>query len=194
MFLTAFPHRFISSGLLSRFSSCHRSPQLCSPFYLTLTLTHMWSGVGVSFLFILPTMERSPPSLQGLDILQLFSLIFVFLKCTFNVFLPTFLSVDYVHAQWPQRLGALIPWNWSYSCELSCGCWESNLGLLEEQQVLLTAKPFLQSLPTKILRNYFDYFSLCARVCVCVQVPTEVRGTRSSGANPTGRQLWAAWL
>lgn len=147
MFLTAFPHRFISSGLLSRFSSCHRSPQLCSPFYLTLTLTHMWSGVGVSFLFILPTMERSPPSLQGLDLLQLFSLIFVFLKCTFNVFLPTFLSVDYVHAQWPQRLGALIPWNWSYSCELSCGCWESNLGLLEEQQVLLTTRPSVQHPP-----------------------------------------------
>lgn len=30
------------------------------------------------------------------------------------------------------------------SCERPCGCWESNLGPLEEQQLLLTAKPSLQ--------------------------------------------------
>ena len=30
------------------------------------------------------------------------------------------------------------------SCELPCGCWDLNLGLLEEQPVLLTAEPSLQ--------------------------------------------------
>ena len=29
------------------------------------------------------------------------------------------------------------------SCELSCGCWELNLGPLEEQPVLLTIEPSL---------------------------------------------------
>ena len=29
------------------------------------------------------------------------------------------------------------------SCELPCGCWELNLGPLEEQSVLLTTEPFL---------------------------------------------------
>jgi hypothetical protein len=31
-------------------------------------------------------------------------------------------------------------------CDLSCGCWELNLGHLEEQPVLLTIEPFLQPL------------------------------------------------
>jgi hypothetical protein len=31
------------------------------------------------------------------------------------------------------------------SCELACGCWELNLGPLEEQRVLSTAEPSLQS-------------------------------------------------
>jgi hypothetical protein len=30
------------------------------------------------------------------------------------------------------------------SCELSCGCWESNPGPLEEELVLLTTEPSLQ--------------------------------------------------
>lgn len=37
------------------------------------------------------------------------------------------------------------PWNWNYTCQLLCGCWESNLGLLAEKPVFLTVEPFLQS-------------------------------------------------
>ena len=33
-------------------------------------------------------------------------------------------------------------------CELPCGCWELNSGLLEEESVLLTAEPSLQSWST----------------------------------------------
>jgi hypothetical protein len=33
-------------------------------------------------------------------------------------------------------------------CEPPCGCWELNSGPLEEQSVLLTAEPSLQSLNT----------------------------------------------
>lgn len=32
------------------------------------------------------------------------------------------------------------------SCELPCGSWESNLGPLQKQKVLLVAEPSLQSL------------------------------------------------
>lgn len=42
------------------------------------------------------------------------------------------------------------------SCELACGCWELNLGPLEEQRVLSTAEPSLQS-PKK---GSFFFFSL----------------------------------
>ena len=44
------------------------------------------------------------------------------------------------------RRGNWILWNWSYrQCELPYGCWELNPGPLEEQSVLLTPEPFLQS-------------------------------------------------
>ena len=44
------------------------------------------------------------------------------------------------------------------SCELPCGCWELNLGPLQEQHVLLTTEPLLQP-PTKIhiLNKIFGY-------------------------------------
>jgi hypothetical protein len=34
----------------------------------------------------------------------------------------------------------------SDGCELPCGCWEQNLGPLQEQSVLLTTEPSLQPL------------------------------------------------
>ena len=37
-------------------------------------------------------------------------------------------------------------------CEPPCGCWELNLGPLEEQSVLLTAEPSLQPPCAKILK------------------------------------------
>ena len=39
------------------------------------------------------------------------------------------------------------------SCEPTCGCWELNSGLLEEQSVLLTAEPSLQSCIYKVLSS-----------------------------------------
>jgi hypothetical protein len=43
------------------------------------------------------------------------------------------------------RKGHQIPWVQSYeSCSLPCRCWELNLGLLQEQEVFLTAEPSLQ--------------------------------------------------
>ena len=46
-----------------------------------------------------------------------------------------------------------IPWYWSYidSCDLLCGCWELNLGPLEEQQAFLTTEPSLQPLKLYLL-------------------------------------------
>ena len=46
------------------------------------------------------------------------------------------------------------------SCEQPCGCWELNLGPLEEQEMLLTTEPSLQTqnlILKKILKNMFFY-------------------------------------
>lgn len=40
-------------------------------------------------------------------------------------------------------------------CELLCGCWETNLGSLEEQMVLLTIELFSQS-PFCVLISYLS--------------------------------------
>ena len=40
-------------------------------------------------------------------------------------------------------------------CEPPCGCWDLNLGSLEEQSVLLTAEPSLQ--PRNVLEMYVFY-------------------------------------
>jgi hypothetical protein len=45
-------------------------------------------------------------------------------------------------------------------CEPPCGCWELNSGLLEEQSVLLTAEPSLQSLNLMFKDGSFNYLNL----------------------------------
>jgi hypothetical protein len=47
------------------------------------------------------------------------------------------------------------------ACEPSCGCWESNVGILREQVGPLVAKSLLYS---------------CLCEYVCMQMPTEDRG------------------
>lgn len=49
--------------------------------------------------------------------------------------LPECMSVHHMCAVSPEaRHGFQILWNWSYtSCELSCGCYELNLGSVVEQ-------------------------------------------------------------
>ena len=58
-------------------------------------------------------------------------------------------SVYNVHVCHPQRLEEGVR-SVSISiidgCELPCGCWDLNPGLLEEQPVLLTSEPTLQPL------------------------------------------------
>jgi hypothetical protein len=49
------------------------------------------------------------------------------------------------------------------SCELPCGCWELNLGLLEEQPVHLTIEPSLQP-------NYTFFLSKTRFLCVALAV------------------------
>ena len=65
------------------------------------------------------------------------------------VFLCARISAHYIGLFVPveDRAGYLIPGNGvPEGCELTCGCWESNLGSLEEQQGLLRAEPSLHSL------------------------------------------------
>ena len=47
-----------------------------------------------------------------------------------------------------------------YSCEAQCECWEWNLGSLQEQSVLLTAEPPLQSLICLFLGAQCWYMSV----------------------------------
>lgn len=42
-----------------------------------------------------------------------------------------------------------------YSCELLCGCCEPNLGLLEEQPVILSIESSLQLLSACVLKEFF---------------------------------------
>ena len=47
-------------------------------------------------------------------------------------------------------------------CELPCGCWEPNLGLLQEQPVLLTTKLFLQHSDVyvySLVVGQFDFYT-----------------------------------
>lgn len=43
-----------------------------------------------------------------------------------------------------------------HGCQLPCGCWELNLDLLQEQQVLFTTEPTLQQL---------IFYDVCVRSC-----------------------------
>jgi hypothetical protein len=59
--------------------------------------------------------------------------------------LPACMSMYHVHARYPQRQEESIESlgvETRDSCESPCGCWELNLGLLEEQPVLLTIELF----------------------------------------------------
>lgn len=42
---------------------------------------------------------------------------------------------------------------------MECGCWESNSGLLEEQQMFLTAEPFFQPLVFIFIYKFSFIFS-----------------------------------
>ncbi|KAL1775207.1 Lactase-phlorizin hydrolase, partial [Sigmodon hispidus] len=53
-----------------------------------------------------------------------------------------------------------------YSCELPCGCWESNPGPLEEQTVPLTAEPSLQPPPFFFFKTEYLFLCMCVRMCV----------------------------
>ena len=57
-------------------------------------------------------------------------------------------------------------------CELLCGCWESNPGLLKEERVLITTEPSLQSLCTGSVR-------------FCVRQPRPVQKTASPHSSPS---------
>lgn len=77
------------------------------------------------------------------------------------LFILMYLSVcmyaHYKHAEarWHQKKAVI-----SYHC----GCWESNLGFLQEQQVLSTAEPSLQHPPPlkDVLSESFSYELYCA--------------------------------
>jgi hypothetical protein len=55
--------------------------------------------------------------------------------------------------------------------QILCGCWELNLGPLEEQAVLLTIEPFLQSDLFLIMCIYVSGLNLCE--CRCPQSSEE---------------------
>lgn len=61
--------------------------------------------------------------------------------------LPVYMSIFHMHfgAYWrPEEAIGSPESGVTEGCELPCGCWELNLGCLEEQQVLFTTVPSLQ--------------------------------------------------
>jgi hypothetical protein len=67
-------------------------------------------------------------------------------------------------------------------CELPCGCWELNPGLLEEQPVLLAAEPSVKALEGLLFWVFCLFVLMCMSVllsCMCMNrvhaLPTEAR-------------------
>ena len=72
----------------------------------------------------------------------LFIYLFIFIFMSMSV-LPSHMSVYHLCAMASKaRRENWIFWDWS--CVLHSGCWEQNLGPLEEQPELLTTEPSLQ--------------------------------------------------
>ena len=53
------------------------------------------------------------------------------------------------------------------SCQLPCGCWELNPGPLEEQSVMLTAKPSSQPSNTLLKLSILQIRYYCSCFCKC---------------------------
>ena len=70
-------------------------------------------------------------------------------------------------------------------CELPCGCWEPNLGPLQEQQVLITAESTLQpqgiqTLEVKILLQVYPSWSRASSLNKQFRSDLELSAPRAS--------------
>jgi hypothetical protein len=101
----------------------------------------------------------------------------VFVRVYMCVWLPTSMSMYYVCTWNPQKSleGIRLPGtevidDWG----LSSGCWESQVGPLQERQVLLTTELFLQTCPnSRVLMKKIPLASVlpgCERHCHVVEL------------------------
>ena len=93
--------------------------------------------------------------------LNSFYFIKIYLYAVCMSVLPAYTAVYCIH-EYPGKLEEGVGFSGTGvtgSCELSCGCWKPNTGLLQEQQVLLTPEPSLQ-LPFASL--WFICFFVCS--------------------------------
>ena len=111
-------------------------------------LTHFPSGLEYSCDF--GKMERVSTSEQCYSSMQPDQQSFSS-QLSFNECVHIRVSICHVSAGvCGSQTGYWISWSWSYRGELwlwapYCGCWEPNLGLLQEQQLLLTTDPSVQA-------------------------------------------------
>jgi Na+/melibiose symporter-like transporter len=72
---------------------------------------------------------------------------FICILCIWMIFFHICMCTTYMSSAHRVHNRHQIPWNWSYGCLWeTIGCWEPNPGLLQEQQEIWTAEPFLLSL------------------------------------------------
>lgn len=87
---------------------------------------------------------------------QLLSLVFLrvfFLVFFICVYLSVSLLCVYGYPQRPEE-GTRFSWSWSYrDCKHPAGCWEATSDSLGNQEMILTAEPFLKSIFFGILRQ-----------------------------------------
>jgi hypothetical protein len=101
---------------------------------------------------------------EGSIYLYIFKIFVYFYFMCMSV-LPVWMSVNQLCA-WVEQGPEWDVWSAgtgvANGCELPCGCWESNPGLLEEHPVLLLAKPLF----TRFLKNviYLFYVYECTIV------------------------------
>lgn len=84
-------------------------------------------------------MKKTPVSDRKEAVLAFILLkIFLRLKKKWCIWVFSWMCICVPHT-WPvpkeARKWCQIPWKWSYSCELSCRCWEPNSGPTQEQSV-----------------------------------------------------------
>lgn len=74
------------------------------------------------------------------------------------------------------------------SCEVECGCWESNTGSLGKQ-VLLTVEPSIQSLLSHLNATFFFSKTVFKIICECTHTHIKVIN-QSAGVSPLLPNTW----
>lgn len=137
---------------------------MANPYHLPAAHFTFFSDTFYKVLFVERTHEVNYTILRATEstlIIYMSSLIFFhyFIGVLFSLLARTYVCAPCVHIG---SCGIGV----TPGCEPLCRCWDSNLGPLEEQPVLLTAEPYLQApTPYFIAAKYMYYLLISGVSC-----------------------------